>query len=164
VTVYALPDERSNANLNTATFDTNGMLWFTGQSGVYGKLDPKTGVISVWDAPKGSGPYGMASAPDGSVWFASLAGNYIAHIDTQSGAATVVEPPTPNQSARRVWVDSKNKVWVSDFGNNAIVNFSARRNEWKSYVLPSASANVRQLLGRNVGFYNEIWGAESGTN
>jgi streptogramin lyase len=30
-------------NLNTAAFDASGTLWFTGQGGVYGRLDPATG-------------------------------------------------------------------------------------------------------------------------
>src|SRR5690606_29754597 len=36
VVVFHLPDDRPNANLNTAAFDGNGILWFTGQNGVYG--------------------------------------------------------------------------------------------------------------------------------
>src|SRR5215472_17990337 len=47
VTLFPLPKERRDANLNTATFDRQGVLWFTGQNGVYGSLDPKSGTISV---------------------------------------------------------------------------------------------------------------------
>ena len=31
IDVFPLPPDRPNANLNTATFDKNGVLWFTGQ-------------------------------------------------------------------------------------------------------------------------------------
>ena len=136
IKVFSLPQDRANANLNTATFDTNGTLWFTGQSGIYGRLNVQTEKLEVWDAPKGAGPYGMAAAPDGSVYFASLAGNYIAHIDTQTGAATVIEPPTPNQGARRVWVDSKNKVWVSEWNSGQISSYDSVKKEWKAWPLP----------------------------
>jgi streptogramin lyase len=34
---HPLPPERAGANLNTATFDRQGRLWFTGQSGVDGR-------------------------------------------------------------------------------------------------------------------------------
>jgi len=37
--LFPLPNGSSNANLNTATFDHSGVLWFTGQSGIYGRLD-----------------------------------------------------------------------------------------------------------------------------
>ena len=39
---FRLPASTGYANLNTATFDRRGILWFTGQSGIYGRLDPKT--------------------------------------------------------------------------------------------------------------------------
>ena len=41
VEVFRLPTDRPNANLNTATFDGGGTLWFTGQNGVYGRLNPR---------------------------------------------------------------------------------------------------------------------------
>src|SRR5439155_24678627 len=53
VKVFPLPKEFPGANLNTAAFDQSGIYWFTGQSGVYGRLDPKTGKTEVWKAPKG---------------------------------------------------------------------------------------------------------------
>ena len=103
VKVFPLPKSRRNANLNTAAFDRSGILWFTGQSGVYGRLDPKTGRIEVFDAPRGRGPYGIAATPGGEIYYASLAGNYIARIDRVTGKAEVIEPPTADQGARRIW-------------------------------------------------------------
>ena len=112
---WPLPEARGYANLNTATFDRRGRIWFTGQSGVYGRLDPKTGSMQVWDAPRGRGPYGIATTPDGEVYYASLAGNHIARVDLETGAATIIEPPTKDQGARRVWSDSKGRLWVSEW-------------------------------------------------
>src|ERR1700738_3873447 len=54
--LFPLPRERRHANLNTASFDRQGVLWFTGQNGIYGRLDPKTGAMAVFDAPRGTGP------------------------------------------------------------------------------------------------------------
>ena len=104
--LFPLPKERRNANLNTATFDRQVVLWFTGQNGIYGRLDPRSGTMSVFDAPRGTGPYGIATTPDGQVFFASLAGSYLGQIDPETGAVTVLEPPVPRQGARRVWSDS----------------------------------------------------------
>src|SRR6266513_5446136 len=42
--LFPLPKERGNANLNTAVFDRQGMIWFTGQNGIYGRLDPRSGT------------------------------------------------------------------------------------------------------------------------
>ncbi len=198
---FPLPAGRGRANLNTATFDKRGILWFTGQSGVFGRLDPQTGRVDVFDAPRGRGPYGICTTPDGSVYFASLAGSYIARVDLPSGEARVLDPPTARQGARRVWADSRGRlwisewnagqlgqydprtgrwrewrlpgehpmpyavyvddqdsVWLSDFGANALVVFDPVREAFDVVKLPSAAANVRQLLGRP----GEVWGAASG--
>src|SRR5262245_36241442 len=40
VTLFPLPKEFANANLNTAVFDKAGLVWFTGQNGVHGRVDP----------------------------------------------------------------------------------------------------------------------------
>ena len=94
VTPYPLPEGSGYANLNTATFDGDGTLWFTGQSGIYGSLDPDSGEMRVYRAPRGYGPYGIHHTPDGEVWYASLAGSYIGHVDTETGEVEVVDPPT----------------------------------------------------------------------
>ena len=82
VTLFRLPEKEAYANLNTAVFDKNGIYWFTGQSGIYGRLDPKSGDMTVFKSPRGRGTYGMTITPKGDIWYASLAGNHIAKIDT----------------------------------------------------------------------------------
>jgi virginiamycin B lyase len=183
VEVYPLPSDAPNANLNTATFDGDGVLWFTGQNGIYGRFDPETEEMTVFSAPRGRGPYGITTTPDGE--------------------ATILEPPTPNQGARRVWSDSQGRIWVSewdagqlgmydpetetweewalpgnnprpysvyvdvqdgvwlsDFSANALVRFDPQTEIFEVFPLPSAGANVRQMLGRE----GEVWAAESGTD
>src|ERR687887_2153856 len=93
VKLFPLPKEFPYANLNTLTFDKSGVVWFTGQVGFYGRVIPSSGKVEVWKAPKGFGPYGIATTPAGDVWYASLAGDHIAKIDVTSGDATVVDPP-----------------------------------------------------------------------
>ncbi len=126
-------------NLNTATFDKAGRLWFTGQSGYHGRLDPATGKVEVWKSPRGGGPYGIATTPSGDVYYASLAGNHIAHIDLASGEATIIDPPTPNQGARRVWGDSAGRVWVSEWQSGQVSVYDPAKKTWRAWKLPGAS-------------------------
>ena len=53
VKLYPLPKEFPDANLNTATFDRKGILWFTGQNGVYGRVDPATGKVAGFQGAEG---------------------------------------------------------------------------------------------------------------
>jgi virginiamycin B lyase len=136
VRLFRLPEKEAYANLNTGIFDRSGLYWFTGQSGIYGRLEPKSGDMTVFKAPRGREPYGITVTPKGDVWYASLAGNHIARIDLATGSATVVEPPTPNQGARRVWSDSSGRIWVSERNSGNVSVHDPAQNSWKAWKLP----------------------------
>ncbi len=138
VKLFPLPPNFSEANLNTATFDRKGILWFTGQNGVYGRVDPATGKVEAWKAPKGVGPYGITTTPNGDVWYASLAGDHIVKIDTVSGDALMVAPPKPGVGPRRIWSDSKGLLWVSFWNTGEVGRFDPAAKAWKVWGLPEA--------------------------
>ena len=56
-----------------------------------------------------------------------------------------------------VFVDERDKVWLTDFGANALWRFDPTTQRFTKVELPTADAAVRQLLGRP----GEVWGAES---
>jgi virginiamycin B lyase len=136
---WPLPQGSGYANLNTLTFDRKGRVWFTGQSGIYGRVDPATNDVRVWQAPGGRGPYGITTTPSGDVYYASLAGNHIARIDVDTGVATVIEPPTPNQGARRVWSDSRGRIWVSYWNTGQVGMYDPATRAWREWKLPGSA-------------------------
>ena len=161
IRVFALPDARGGANLNTATFDGDGRLWFTGQAGVYGSLDPSTGRVEVFDAPGGRGPYGISTTPEGDVWYASLAGSHIARIDTASGSATVVEPPTPGQGARRVWSAPDGRLWVAEWNAGQVAVHDPSDGSWREWRLPGDSPQAYAVFVDDEGM---VWLTDFGAN
>jgi len=161
IDVFPLPKGTPNTNLNTATFDNIGMLWFTGQNGYYGRLDPKTKKTKVFEAPGGRGPYGICTAPDGSVYYASLAGSHIARIDTKTGKATVIEPPTPQQGARRVWADSQNRIWVSEWLSGQVSLYDHRTKQWREWQAPGNNPQVYAVYVDNKDI---VWLSDFGAN
>ena len=148
VRTFPLPADRPDANLNTATFGGDGVLWFTGQNGVYGRFDPASEAIEVFDAPRGGGPYGIATAPGGGVYYASLAGSYVGRIDIESRTAEVIEPPTPGQGARRVWADSAGRIWVSEWNAGQVAVYDPGSGEWREWKLPGAAPSRLRRLRR----------------
>jgi virginiamycin B lyase len=161
VTRFPLPKDRPAANLNTAVFDKQGHLWFTGQSGVYGELDPKRASMRVFDAPRGHGPYGICVTPDGSLYFASLAGSYLGRIDPGSGATQVIDPPTPDQGARRVWSDSKGRVWVSEWNAGKVGVFDPATRRWREWRLPGEDPHAYAIF---VDDQDIVWLSEWSAN
>ena len=140
VKLFPLPKDFPDANLNTATFDRKGVLWFTGQNGVYGRVDPATSKVEAWKAPKGVGPYGITTTPSGEVWYASLAGDHIARIDTVSGDALVVPPPKARVGPRRIWSDSKGLLWVSFWNTGEVGRYDPIGKTWKVWAIPDSGA------------------------
>jgi len=158
---FPLPADRPDANLNTATFDRRGRLWFTGQSGIYGRLDPRSGRLRVFDAPRGPGPYGISTAPRGQVWYASLAGSHIARIETGTGRARIVEPPTEGQGARRVWPDSRGRLWVSEWNAGQVGVYDPRSRRWREWRLPGDNPQAYAVF---VDERDLVWLTDFGAN
>ena len=68
--------------------------------------------------------------------------------------------PGENPLAYAVYVDEHDKVWLSDFGGNALVRFDPETEKFDVQRHPRPEANVRQILGRA----GEVWAPESGTD
>ena len=159
--MFSLPTGTGYANLNTAAFNNDGVLWFTGQNGVYGRLYPATGNLEVFDAPRGRGPYGITTTPDGSVYYASLANSYVGRIDPQTGGTTILEPPTPGQGARRVWSDSAGKIWVSEWDAGQVAVYDPANDSWHEWKLPG---NNPQAYAVYVDDQDMVWLSDFGAN
>ena len=154
---FPLPDGSDYANLNTCAFGADGNCWFTGQSGVYGKVDVKTGKVTTWDAPKGRGPYGICATPSGDIWYSSLAGSFIARIDLKSGDSIVTEPPTKGQGARRVWSDSHGRLWVSEWNSGQLSMYDPKSKQWKAWMPPQKDAHTYAVY---VDERDQVWISE----
>jgi len=165
VRVFKLPEGTPYANLNTCAFGGDGDLWFTGQSGVIGKVTVKTGEVMVKDAPRGRGPYGICATPRGDVWYCSLANSFIAQIDLKSGESRIVEPPTKGQGARRVWSDSHGRIWVSEWNSGQVSMHDPRARIagglWKSWKLPGDGPRTYAVY---VDDKDMVWLSDFGAN
>ncbi len=161
VTVYKLPEGTGYTNLNTAAVDRKGDVWFTGQTGIYGKVDVKTEKVAVWSAPKGRGPYGITATKTGDVYYASLAGSYVGRIDIETGKATVLEPPTKDQGARRVWADSRDRIWVSEWNSGQVSVYDPANGAWKQWKLPGSTPKTYAVY---VDDEDKVWLADWGAN
>ena len=161
VRAFSLPADRGNANLNTAVFDTRGTLWFTGQSGVYGRLSLPEGKVDVFDAPGGAGPYGITATPNGEIYYASLAGSYVGRIDAATGKATALKPPTANQGTRRVWSDSQGRIWCSQWNAGQVAVYDPATGGWREWKLPGARPQAYAVF---VDDRDVVWLTDFGGN
>lgn len=163
VASFPLPPEGAGANLNTAAFDGDGVLWFTGQSGLVGRLDPADGEVQLWPAPRGRGPYGIAATPGGDVYFVSLAGSYLGRIEADGGEVRFVEiePPIPDQGARRVWSDAEGVLWISEWNAGQVGRYDPATETWSEWRLPGGAPQAYAVY---VDDRDDVWLSDFGAN
>jgi len=157
VKLYPLPAAFARANLNTLVFDKSGIVWFTGQNGVHGRVDPKSGKVDAWSSPRGRGPYGITVTPAGEVWYASLAGDHIARVDRSSGEATVVDPPRKGVGPRRIWSDSKGLLWVSFWHSGGVGRYDPAAKIWTTYPMPQSKSGTYSVY---VDDQDRVWATD----
>jgi virginiamycin B lyase len=117
--------------------------------------------MEVFDAPRGRGPYGITATPDGGIYYASLAGSHIARVDTETGEATVLEPPTVAQGARRVWSDSQGRIWVSEWNAGNVSVYDPADDSWQTWRLPGESPRAYAVY---VDESDVVWLSDFGAN
>ena len=157
VKLYPLPAAFARANLNTLVFDKSGIVWFTGQNGIHGRVDPKSGKVDAWSSPRGRGPYGITVTPAGEVWYASLAGDHIARVDRSSGEATVVDPPRKGVGPRRIWSDSKGLLWVSFWHSGGVGRYDPVAKIWTTYPMPQSKSGTYSVY---VDDKDRVWATD----
>lgn len=161
VQAFQLPAEASQANLNTAAFDGDGVLWFTGQAGWYGRLDPSDGAIETFPSPRGRGPYGITATPGGDIYFSSLAGSYLGAVDRSTGNVRVIDPPTPGAGLRRVWSDSAGRLWVSEWNAGQVGVYDPQSATWVEWRLPGDAPQTYSVF---VDETDAVWLTDFGAN
>jgi len=161
--VTAWPLERGGANLNTGAFGPDGTFWFTGQGGVLGRLRDGADAVETIDAPRGPGPYGIDATPGGDVYYASLAGSYLGRVvpDGDGFAAEVIDPPTPDQGARRVWSDSRGVLWVSEWRAGQVGRYDPAADAWQEWRLPGEAPQAYAVY---VDERDDVWLSDFGAN
>jgi virginiamycin B lyase len=91
-----------------------------------------------------------------SLWNSGEVGRY----DPATKSWKTWQLPDTTRGCYSVYVDDRDKVWLTDFVANAIVRFDPASETFESFPSDKKGANVRQVLGRP----GEAWGAESGTS
>jgi virginiamycin B lyase len=111
--------------------------------------------VEVWAAPRGTGPYGIATMPDGAVAFVSLAGSYLGLIEATAGVQiTEVDPPTAGAGTRRVWSDSTGALWVSEWNAGQVGRYDQATGEWREWGLPGAAPQAYSVY---VDERDDVW-------
>lgn len=160
VSVAPLPADTPSASLGSLVFGPDGKLWFTGQNGYYGSLDPATRAMRLWQDPNGQGPDGIA-AIDGKIVYASLDGSYLGVVEPASGAMTEIPALDSRVGPRRVAPDGRGGLWVSEWYVGKLARLSLADRGWAEWRLPASRPRAYALYVDDRG---KVWVSDNGSN
>jgi virginiamycin B lyase len=161
VTRYPMPAAAGDVSLHTAVFDHDGVLWFTGQRGFVGHMDPATRSIEVVPAPRGAGPYGITVTPSNDVYVASLQQSYLGRVNREPLSIRVLKPPTPGAGVRRAWSDSKGRVWISEWDAGQLGMYDPSTDTWREWPLAGPAPMAYAIY---VDELDAVWLSDFGSN
>jgi virginiamycin B lyase len=69
----------------------------------------------------------------------------------------VIEPPTKDQGARRVWSDSKGAVWVAEWNSGNLSRYEPKSGAWRSWRVPGGDPHVYAVY---VDETDKVWISE----
>jgi virginiamycin B lyase len=139
------------ARLGRLAVARDGVVWFA-EATSYSFSRIKDGVLTrnVFNSARG-GPYGVAVAPDGTVWGTLQSGNQLVSIDP-SGKLVEIDVPTRGSAPTDVAVDASGNVWFLEFRGNKIGRYS--QGKFSEYAVPEGSTG---LSGLAVAGDGSVW-------
>jgi virginiamycin B lyase len=135
-------------------------IWFVSLEQSYlGRVNKSTGKVRVIEPPTaGAGTRRVWSDSSGRLWVSYWNAGMVAVYDPADRSWHEWDLPGGANQGYSMYVDELDAVWLSDFGQNAVVRFDPVTETFLSFPLDRPNAAVRQMLGRP----GEAWGAESG--
>jgi len=133
-----MPDEAAR-DPHTLIFDrTEENIWFTVHGGnMMGRLNIESRKVDLLASrTRGSRPYGIKMAPDGSVWVVLFGSNKFAHINPQTLALTEIELPRSDARPRRLEVSNDGHVWYVDYAKGRLGEYNPHTREFAEWLMP----------------------------
>jgi len=142
------------------TVTPSNEIWFVSlQQSYLGRVDKASGAITVVEPPTAdAGTRRVWSDSTGRLWISYWNAGKVAVHDPAAGSWREWDLPGDGNQAYSMYVDELDGVWLSDFGQNAIVRFDPVAETFESFKSDRPNAAVRQMLG----LPGAAWGAESG--
>jgi streptogramin lyase len=117
-------------------------VWGTGNSSTrIVRMNMDTGAITLYPAPRGSHPYGIAvgGPVDGepSIWTVGNYDNAVNRVDTKAGKLITYRLPDHSVDLRRMGADGDGNLWVAGQDSNKIFMVDYRTGKFTEHIVPT---------------------------
>jgi virginiamycin B lyase len=131
--------------------DSKNNLWFMEfQDNYIGRVDAKTGALSLFRAPtdRGRNRRGVMDEQD-RLWFAEYRGNKIGMFDTKEESFKEWKLSTPWSGPYYPIVDRNGEIWTGGMTTDRVVRLDPKTNTTVEYMLPK-DTNIRRVFVDNT--------------
>jgi virginiamycin B lyase len=150
--------EGENHNIYDVIPDAQNNAYFTDFAQEHiGRLDAKTGKISLWPTPtKDSAPRRGQMDAEGRIWFGEYRGNRIGMFDTKTEKFQEWEAPTPWSAPYDATMDKTGHVWTGSMTTDRVIRLDPKSGKMDEYLLPR-STNIRRVFVDDRGAKPALW-------
>lgn len=147
---------------HTPVFDQKGTLWFTLQSGMVGRVIPKTGEVKLAATPTPkSYPYGIVVNSKGIPWYVDFRGNRLGTVDPETMEIREYVLPDPAARPRRIAITPDDVLWYTDYARGYLGRFDPKTGKATEWPSPGGS---RSLPYGITAVGDVVWYSESGVS
>ena len=150
--------EGENHNIYDVIPDSHNNVFFTDFYAEHiGKIDAKTGKVSLWPTPtRGSAPRRAQMDSEDRLWIGEYRGNRIGMFDTKTEQFKEWEAPTPFSAPYDVTLDKNGYAWTGSMGTDRVLRLDPKSGAFTEYLLPRFT-NIRRVFVDDSGPKPVLW-------
>lgn len=159
---FAVPNDAAG-DPSTLMFELGERnIWFTAPAGnIVGRLRIDSGVIDLLGVPRPNArPDGLASAADGTPWFALSGSATLAKVSPEQFAMTAFPLKRSEAQPRRIAFSSDGRLWYTDPAQGYLGAFTPATKEAKEWRFPAGKGSRPE--GIAIDSLDRVWSVEAG--
>ena len=160
-------DEKVQLNFTGLHYEVDNKVWTksVGTQEIF-RVDLKTGdwekfrPLDKLPTVQRAGIYQVMADSHNNLWMAEFTEGHLGKIDAKTGDVTWYATPTAHARARRMEIDSQDRVLVTEYRTSKVALFDPKTEQFTEYALPQYTYPYRANFDKN----GEIWASTMSTD
>jgi len=160
-------DEKVQLNFTGLHHEVDNKVWTksVGTQEIF-RVDLKTGdwekfrPLDKLPTVQRAGIYQVMADSHNNLWMAEFTEGHLGKIDAKTGDVTWYATPTAHARARRMEIDSQDRVLVTEYRTSKAALFDPKTEQFTEYALPQYTYPYRANFDKN----GEIWASTMSTD
>jgi virginiamycin B lyase len=127
--------------------DKEGNVWFTVyRDSKIGKVDAKTGKLTLWDLPTKGNPRRLVVDSQGIAWAGEFTAGKIARFDPKTETFKEYQLPGPSPTPYAMGIDRDDNIWYSSHDMDVVGRLDPKTGEVTEYPIPYSENYMKEFF------------------